>query len=130
MSARTITSVCAGGSHSQCRVDTCDCDCHIVEVCAVEYCVRAAATDGLCAFHRNHHYQLPDGCVAVDLTDEELAAIRAQVELDAAPLFVAAMRYITGRHIAALPAAARAAIVQPELTEARPTETVHGGPYV
>lgn len=89
-----ISSRCAVSAHAQCGVVRCDCPCHVVELCGEPGCRRVARlAGGWCNLHDPRPKPELVG-VAYDLTDEQLANIRAQVEADAQPLFVAALGFI------------------------------------
>lgn len=87
-----LSASCAAGTH-HCGAVRCDCHCHVVELCVEPGCRRLARRlGGWCELHAPRPVE-PVG-VAFDLTDEQLANIRAQVEADAMPLFVAALGFI------------------------------------
>ncbi len=73
----------------------------IITLCAETGCPRAAFHGPWCGEHRPLRAE-PGVAVAHDLTREELAALRAQVEADAAPIFVIAMNWIARQQVAQL----------------------------
>lgn len=72
----------------------------IVALCAAAGCPRAAAGGPWCVQHRPRPE--PGLQVVGDFTPDEYAAIGAQVEADAAPLFVLAMSWIARQQLANL----------------------------
>lgn len=75
----------------------------IVTLCAEPGCPRAAAHGPWCGEHRPATVRAePSVAVAHNLSRDELAALRHQVEADAAPLFVIAMNWIARQQVAHL----------------------------
>jgi hypothetical protein len=76
----------------------------IVTLCSWSGCPRAASHGPWCGEHRpvRPAPAEPPLAVAHDLTREDIAALRAQVEADAAPIFVIAMSWIARQQIAHL----------------------------
>ena len=72
-----------------------------VTLCAWSGCNRLADHGPLC---RGHHRQVatPDSVATLDLTDDELAAVKADVEAKAAPLFLLAMDWLVRGQLAEL----------------------------
>lgn len=70
-----------------------------IAMCARSGCPRAANYGPYCDDHRQPG---PGVVTALDLTDEELDAVRAEVDARAAPLFLIAMDWILGRQLTRL----------------------------
>lgn len=73
----------------------------VVALCAAPGCPRAAANSPWCIEHRPTTTSVPIW-PARDFSEDEYAALRAQVETDAAPLFVIAMSWIARQRVAHL----------------------------
>lgn len=69
-----------------------------IDLCAWRDCPNAADYGPFCANHR----QPTIGTATLDLDKDQLAAITAQVEADAAPLFVIAMNWIARQELTRL----------------------------
>lgn len=75
----------------------------IVTLCAEAGCPRAASYGPWCGDHRPATVRAePSVAIAHDLDRDEIAALRQQVEADAAPLFVIAMSWIARQQVAHL----------------------------
>jgi hypothetical protein len=75
----------------------------IVTLCAEPGCPRAAAHGPWCGEHRPIRRAFePTTTVAFDLDRDQIAALRQQVEADAAPIFVIAMNWIARQRVAHL----------------------------
>lgn len=74
---------------------------NIVTLCGAPGCPRAAVHGPWCGDHRPTRAE-PATVVAHDLDRDEIAALRHQVEADAAPIFVIAMNWIARQQVARL----------------------------
>lgn len=75
----------------------------IVTLCAEAGCPRAASHGPWCGEHRPlRTAPEPATVVAFDLDRDQIAALRQQVEADAAPIFVIAMNWIARQQVAQL----------------------------
>lgn len=98
----------------------------IITLCAEPGCPRAASHGPWCGEHRPLALRAePNVAIAHDLDRDQIAAIRQQVEDDAAPLFVIAMSWIARQHVAQLgitPASFEASVtrIQAELEQGAP----------
>lgn len=72
-----------------------------IELCAIRDCRRAANNGPFCPDHRRLY--TPDlGAVTAEFSPGELDAIKAQVEADAAPLFVIALNWVLRQRLTEL----------------------------
>jgi len=69
-----------------------------IGLCAIRDCPHPANYGPFCPDHRRQYAPEP-AVAAADLTGDDIAELRAQVEADAAPLFVIAMNWIARRQV-------------------------------